>query len=322
MCEVVVSILCITYNHEKYIRRTLEGFLNQITSFKYEILIHDDASTDKTAEIIKEYAVKYPDKIKTIFQKENQYSKGKSGLNILIKWASGKYLAFCEGDDYWITEDKLEKQVKILEEKRECVACSHNEIVVNENEEPFGNKYQLIYREKEDKIYDKKTLIDRCKFSHSASLLIRRKLYLDMSDDVWEDYVDIKANGDMKIAALIAANGKIYHIAEDMACYRYVMSGNDSWTARNANKNICLITYEQLERIKKFILKNYGVELNYQEYYEILFLRSIKKFLTTPTKENWEIMKRLFKSNEYKYHDLLLTFLKMIDRKIKSIKKL
>lgn len=77
MEKAKVSICCITYNHEKYIRKTLDGFLMQKTNFNYEIIIHDDASTDGTQDIIKEYQNKYPDIFKLIIQTDNQYSKGK-----------------------------------------------------------------------------------------------------------------------------------------------------------------------------------------------------------------------------------------------------
>ena len=100
--DILVSINCITYNHEKYIAQAIESFLMQITNFKYEILIHDDASTDNTVKIIKEYEKKYPNVIKTIFQKENQYSKGKKVEIFGFKKSRGKYIAFCEGDDYWL----------------------------------------------------------------------------------------------------------------------------------------------------------------------------------------------------------------------------
>jgi len=112
----LVSISCITYNHENYIRDTIEGFLMQKTNFNFEVLIHDDASTDYTAEIIREYEKKYPDIIKPIYQKENQYSKGvKISPKIQYPRAKGKYIAGCEGDDYWTDSYKLQKQVDFLE---------------------------------------------------------------------------------------------------------------------------------------------------------------------------------------------------------------
>ncbi|MFK2238497.1 glycosyltransferase family 2 protein [Bacteroides fragilis] len=107
----LVSIFCITYNHSSYIRQCLDGFLIQKTNFPFEVLIHDDASTDDTAGIIKEYEAKYPDIIKPIYQVENQYSKGLD-INIVynLPRARGKYIAMCEGDDYWIDPLKLQNK--------------------------------------------------------------------------------------------------------------------------------------------------------------------------------------------------------------------
>jgi glycosyltransferase involved in cell wall biosynthesis len=117
MSRVVVSISCITYNHAPFIRECLDGFLMQETNFQFEILIHDDASTDGTKEIIEEYVAKYPDLIFPIYQVENQYSKGVRGMMPKYNFprARGKYIALCEGDDYWTDPCKLQKQVDFLE---------------------------------------------------------------------------------------------------------------------------------------------------------------------------------------------------------------
>ena len=96
--EVIVTIRGIPYNHEPYIRQAIEGFVMQKTDFRFEAIVHDDASTDKTAEIIKEYAEKYPDIIKPIYETENQYSKHDGSLRRIMNNATrGKYVAFCEG---------------------------------------------------------------------------------------------------------------------------------------------------------------------------------------------------------------------------------
>src|SRR5690606_34510298 len=100
--NILVSISCLTFNHEKYIRRCLEGFIRQKTEFPFEVLIHDDASTDKTSDIIKEYEVDFPHLLKPIYQTENQYSKGISiSSTYNFPRARGRYIAMCEGDDYW-----------------------------------------------------------------------------------------------------------------------------------------------------------------------------------------------------------------------------
>ncbi|MEZ5336072.1 MAG: glycosyltransferase [Methanolobus sp.] len=124
--EVMVSICCITYNHANFVADALDGFLMQETDFKYEILIHDDASTDGTADVIRSYEEKYPDLVKPIYQTENQYSKGKKIIaTFMYPKAKGKYIAFCEGDDYWTDPKKLQIQFDYMEKHPEVVCCYH-----------------------------------------------------------------------------------------------------------------------------------------------------------------------------------------------------
>jgi len=117
----LVSICCATYNHENYIAEAIESFLIQETNFPFEILIRDDSSTDKTAKIIQKYAQKYPLIIHPIYEEENTYSKGIRPMQELFKVAKGKYIALCEGDDYWTDSLKLQKQVDFLEKNDEYV---------------------------------------------------------------------------------------------------------------------------------------------------------------------------------------------------------
>ncbi len=125
---VLVSVSCITYNHEPYIRACLDGFLMQKTNFLIEVLIHDDCSTDGTKKIIEEYANRYPNIIFPIFQSVNQYSQGIRAMNARFNFprCKGKYIALCEGDDYWTDPLKLQKQVDFLQNNNEYVVCSHD----------------------------------------------------------------------------------------------------------------------------------------------------------------------------------------------------
>lgn len=143
MDKPLVSICCITYNHAPFIRKCLEGFLMQKApscvpkdakmSDWCEILIHDDCSTDGTTDIIKEYAAKYPDLIFPLYEVENQYSKGKAGKIDLYNYerAKGKYIAYCEGDDFWTEPLKLQRQVDFMEVNAEYTACFHEYIISN-----------------------------------------------------------------------------------------------------------------------------------------------------------------------------------------------
>lgn len=128
---IIVSIRCTVFNHGPYLRQCLDGFVMQKTNFRFEAFVHDDASTDDSAAIILEYARKYPDIIKPYIQKDNLYSK-KDGSFLRMtynpEYLKGKYIAICEGDDYWIDPLKLQKQVDYLETHPNCSMCFGNAI--------------------------------------------------------------------------------------------------------------------------------------------------------------------------------------------------
>ena len=128
----VVSICCITYNHSKFIRDCIQGFLIQKTSFPIEILIFDDASTDNTANILQEFTLNN-ENIILFLQSENQWKKNKFGIkDWLLPNAKGKYIAFCEGDDYWTDPHKLQKQVDFLESNSTYIGTFHRAHFLNE----------------------------------------------------------------------------------------------------------------------------------------------------------------------------------------------
>lgn len=126
--DLKVIVWCITYNQKNYIKDALEGFVMQKTNFRFEVIVHDDKSTDGTTEIVLEYAKRYPNIIKPYIEEENQWSKG--GLKRIIdimneKFRIAPYIAFCEGDDYWTSPNKLQKQVDFLEHNKEYSMCFH-----------------------------------------------------------------------------------------------------------------------------------------------------------------------------------------------------
>ena len=144
-CELMVTIRCTTYNHEPYIRQCLDGFLMQKTTFRFEAVVHDDASTDQTANIIREYAEKYPDIIKPIYETENQYSKHDGSIGrIMNAHMHGKYIAMCEGDDYWTDPLKLQKQVDFLEAHPDFSMCFTNAEVVFDGLVAIDSKKKLF----------------------------------------------------------------------------------------------------------------------------------------------------------------------------------
>ena len=145
--QIDISICCLTYNHEKYVRQALESILSQTCTYSIEILINDDASTDQTASIIKEFELKYPNTIKPIYQSQNQRSKIGGGMNPTFNFnrARGRYLAFCEGDDYWMTPDKLQNQVDFLEKNHDYGAVVTDYNKVNENGDDIISDFLKSY---------------------------------------------------------------------------------------------------------------------------------------------------------------------------------
>lgn len=210
----LVSICCTTYNHELYINDAIEGFLMQKTNFPIEIIIHDDASTDKTALIIKEYADKHPGLIIPILQKENQWSQGiRPSLKFVWPRTQGKYIALCEGDDYWTDPNKLQKQVDLLEKNQEFSICFHEVKILKEGilcDDFITNR--RIDRSKH--IYDTYDL-SFGNFFHTPSVLFKN------IPSIYENELIFKSPvGDYILWLLLSTFGPIIRIDDIMAVYR------------------------------------------------------------------------------------------------------
>ena len=220
--DVMVSVQCITYNHEKYIRKALDGFVMQKTNFKFEVIVHDDASTDGTADIIREYAKKY-DFIKPIFQKENQYSKGVSfGPKYIHPLMQGRYIAFCEGDDYWTDPYKLQVLYDYMSAHKECSMCCHAYENIEANTEKVIGEIHTLQSEGTITI---QKAIKYDNPSQLASQMFRRECIIDKP----EIYLG-RGVGDYTVLLYAATLGEIHYIDKVMARHRIAADG--SWTNR------------------------------------------------------------------------------------------
>lgn len=243
--EIKVTIYCLAYNHESYIRETLEGFINQKTKYGFKVIVHDDASTDNTKEIIQEYCKNYPDIFDPIYQKENQFSKGIDVIDkFILPRIVSDYVAICEGDDYWCDSNKLEKQISFLENNDEYSACVHNSVFLNmknNSTKPFNRN---VNNEKDLEITD---IIDGVNgVFHTSSVIYRRKILNNKFKFI--DYM--KSVGDYPKAILMSLNGKIKYFPEQMSVYRFA-STPTSWTSNNTGKFLIKRRVERLnEEIK------------------------------------------------------------------------
>jgi glycosyltransferase involved in cell wall biosynthesis len=208
----VVSIFCITYNHEKFIRDAIEGFLMQETTFPVEIFVHDDASADGTADIVREYQANYPRLFRTVFQIENQYLK--DGFRFFFEHLGqrrGEFIALCEGDDCWTSPQKLQKQVELLERSPEYSLVSHKVRIKWES----ASGRDLVSNSGDEAGQWKVRDIIHGKTVHTCSMLYRRAFVPAMPSS----FANLAA-GDIPLQLLLADAGPIDFVPEVWGLYR------------------------------------------------------------------------------------------------------
>lgn len=256
-CEV--SVICTVYNHEEYLKKCLDGFISQRTNFNFEVIVHDDASTDHSASIIKEYENKYPTIIKAIYQKENQYSKAVNIVkDIMIPKAQGKYIALCEGDDYWIDNNKLQMQYDYIEKHPKCSLVSHFSYLYRERE-----RIMEIYTPKRlltssDHILREIDIFSRHGVIHTSSLFFRKDYYYK-----YKSLLDRVKSYDYVYKMLLVTEGYFFVIPKIMSVYRY--GSRNSWATTIGNTDI---GYTKTLKEQNYFLNNLNVYTNhkYSEY--------------------------------------------------------
>lgn len=220
--SVKVSIWCITYNHSKYIEDALNGFLNQKVNFEYEIIVVDDASTDGTSDIIRKYAFKYSHIISAFIAKKNIYNK-KNRLEIIKSLAkkafNGKYVAFCEGDDFWIDRNKLQLQYDIMEGHREYSLVTHDFLILD-----YYKMNLYSNNDYNDNIVDTDKVIKQYPLLHTSTFFFKTKDYC------MDDIFCFPGVGDYKRKVYLASKGIVYYIDRIMSVYR--MNTDGSWSNR------------------------------------------------------------------------------------------
>lgn len=273
---VMVTIECCVYNHEPYLRQCLDGFIMQKTNFPFEAIVHDDASTDGSAAIIMEYAEKYPDIIKPIIEKENQYSKGngilRKYLDTLLK---GKYIALCEGDDYWTDSSKLQKQFDFMEKNPDYSLCFH--------------AIKEIWHDKRVKDRIRMTVENRDytgvewfkkRPSQMASFFYRKDVVdTDLYKDVIYKRLISFPVGDLPLLLCCSKIGKLRGMSDVMSVYRHHEGG---WTqSAKSKESFWPVIYSQLDY--KFFGAEYEPAANY--FYQHDCISAFTFFLK---KRKWE----------------------------------
>lgn len=265
----LVSVCIAAYNHARYIRQALDGILAQKTDFLIELLVHDDASTDGTADILREYAAEYPDTVFPLFESENQYSKNVP-IDPTFNYprARGKYIALCEGDDYWIDEYKLQAQVDFMEAHPDCTFCFTNAYIEDESGASPRREF-LPYYEEERACYrpadSRYELGDAAglSFAPTASFLFPREALSRLPDCF---YTKMCQHGDLKLRLFMTALGYGQYLHRFSVVYRQNVSVGafSVWSREGAQKTAARAASvsDMLGDVDELTKKKYTVEVS------------------------------------------------------------
>lgn len=287
MRNILVSINCITYNHEKYIAKALESFLMQKTNFDFEIIVSDDFSTDNTVEIVKRFQKKFPNKIRLI-QGEKNIGARKNGMRAHNN-SLGKYVAICEGDDYWTDCNKLQKQIDYMEKNTDCSMIFHNsEKIDDKTKKSVG--FMIDSNLESKKIFIKDFF--ELKFIPTASIIYKKEL----KDNMPKWYMEA-VTGDFPFILILIANSYAYYMNDTMSVYRVGNSQSmmEKWKIKSNNLDF-QINHAQgyldiLKNFNKFSDFKYDFiikeEIKNREFEILLLKGNLKEIKSEKYKENY-----------------------------------
>ena len=267
MNQPLVSIRCLAYNHEKYIRKCLDSIVMQKTNFAFEVIVHDDASSDNTANIIRDYAAKYPEKIVPVIEDENVFSKHDGSLRrIMDSYCRGEFIATCECDDYWVDPYKLQKQVDFLLNNPDYFAVAHRCIVVGEDNELLEEEYPDC-KKQEYSIEDFANDI----YPGQTASLVHRNLNAN-NIDLWLINKNLYPADRIRIFTYLC-HGKIRCFSEKMSAYRHILSHGASFSATHkySFENERIMTEAMVTYSKHFSNKSIQI------YANLMWLLCIRK---------------------------------------------
>jgi glycosyltransferase involved in cell wall biosynthesis len=283
--QPLVSICCITYNHELYIKEAIDSFLMQETNFDFEIVISDDCSTDRTAQIISEYVIKAPNRFN--FQTSKHNIGSENNFKKTLSLCKGKYIAICDGDDYWTDKKKLQKQVDFLEQNKEFVLVCHRTLFYYQKSNSFEEKNQHFFAETDNLIITMDNLFNP--FLMKTNSIVFKKEGIDFKKFSTQKYVK-----DIFLFSLILDKGDGICFQNNMSVYR--VHENGVWSMQSEEKNLTENAYTALYLHQYFKRKHNSI-IRFSLY-------SLKHLISVTNdykvKKKWAIKLLLYHLNELK----------------------
>ena len=269
----LVTVFNWSYNHCEFIRKSIDSILSQKTNFSVEVIIHDDASTDGSKEILKEYENKYPNIFQNIIHEKNQWNQGKSVMTPMLEVPRGEYIALTHGDDYWTDPMKLQKQIFLLQQNPSASFCFHNTLIVNENMEVSGQ----LRPQNPSLIHSIEELLGN-NFIHTSSIVYRKSMLPEFPD--W--YYNAPM-GDWPLCILLAERGKFLYINEVMSHYR--LHGQSSWSSQGLASR-CAKTTHLFDLLKDHFAKKPELLAKVNNGFIMHCLNTAKEFKNLNDTEN------------------------------------
>lgn len=316
MPKLLLNVLMITYNHEKYIEQSVLSVLNQKTDFEYNIIIGEDCSTDSTRSILLNLKDKYPDKINLLLQETNVGAR--KNLRMVEELCKAPFIACLEGDDYWTSEDKLQKQVDFLKTNKEYSACVHGINIIDEDNNDWKDN-KVIYNI--ESIYSSTSIftqIELCSglLPGQSGTMVYRNILGKLDKHQQELYFSTNCNGDARRTVLLLSFGPIYCFTDKMSSYRFVDTQGSSWSAKIAGKNTVkesLNSYIELELLAQNLISE---SVSFEIVKCNITVSALLTLIKYPSKDNLAKFRYTYKSLKNKQQFLSL-FFKVLIKKIK-----
>lgn len=321
--DIDLSIIVPTYNHEDYIRKCIVSLVNQKTTYRYEIIVGDDCSRDKTRQVVNELKKKYPGLIRRLYHSAN-IGATKNGYSML-RIARGKYLAFCDGDDFWIDDCRIQRDLDFLKKNPNFSGvCSRNNLVdeqgtiINENNIENSNQFWSF----KHNVY---TITDFEKWQmpgHVSALTIKNFMLCSQHNyKIFYRAHDMV--GDRTIVLLSALNGPIYCQSDIVSSYRFRISKEQNFMSTFKNKNMYEKDYLMMKYLEQYSENQFHKKINLSEIKKERLAGSVVRALRTHNMDDVKIVGHIIYYSEHRllyfYYVVKIIVLKMIDWNILKI---